>query len=188
MSVSYDYCIQPQYETLLVLLLLYYYYENPTRSKDTHIHRILRPIPTIVLHYFIVLSNHHKKRILHLATQHQTQNTTPTTMKTCYLLWLLAFVTIVPGAAGYGFWGDNKQEEEAVIIVEENSQTTEASISALGGNEQEEAAVNVEESSKTIEASSSSRTLKTIIKEERRFLLFDSRRLTGKCRKLIHDV
>ena len=65
-------------------------------------------------------------------------------------------------SAGLGLWDGNEQEEAAVINVEENSNTVEARISALG---------------------STSRTLDGIIEEELRFVLFNSRRLIGECRK-----
>jgi len=100
-------------------------------------------------------------------------------MKTFYLLWLLAFVTVPGVSAGFGFSGsgNNEQEEAAVVNVEESSKTVEASISALDGT-----------GTGNGTTTTSNRTLKTIIKEERRFLLFNSRHLTGECRKLIYDV
>ena len=83
---------------------------------------------------------------------------------------MLAVVPLFGVSAALGSLGGKEQEESAGINVKENSKTVEASISALGGS------------------SSSNRILETISHEERRFLLFNSRSLTGECRKLIHDV
>ena len=78
-------------------------------------------------------------------------------MRVSYLLWFtLTAVAPVPGQAGmFGMWNSNTEEAKVEVEVFATADTTR----------------------------NSSRTLHQMIHDERRFVLFNSRRLTGECSK-----